>query len=201
MIKQAFDRDELNQYVKAIREQFDDPELKGLPDVQGELASSGGRTHPNVPYLSRDPVQSLLQSTIESKLREQGVRDQTPERRDLLERIIHTVESVLEPLRYGPTDAEWVIEVGKAMLERLAEGNHPFNPQPAHHQISDTARVVVVGDWGTGLPRARAVAGYMAEEVKDALAAGREAHVVHLGDIYYSGMPEEVRRNVLADGL
>jgi len=37
----------------------------------------------------------------------------------------------------------------------------------------------------------------MAEEVTDALRSGREAHVIHLGDVYYSGLPVEVRRHVL----
>lgn len=201
MIRQAFDRDELNGYVHALRQEFDAPEIQNLPDVHGELASSGGRTHDEVPYLSRDPVQSMLQSTLETKLREQGVRDETPEHRDLLSRIVHTVESLLHPARYGHTDPEWVIDIGKSMLERLRRGNHPFNPEPARHQITDDARLVVVGDWGTGLPRARAVAACMAEEVADALAHGRQAHVVHLGDVYYSGTPEEVKRNVLAPGL
>jgi len=84
------------------------------------------------------------------------------------------------------------------MLDRLAKGNHPFNPVPAEHTIADDARVVVVGDWGSGLPRALEVARLMAEEVADALAHGREAHVVHLGDVYYSGDPAEYKHRVLA---
>lgn len=202
MLKQAFDREELGRYAKAIRENAAAPELQNMPDVDDRLASSGGRKTAAVPYLARDPVQSLMQSTIETKLREQGgVQDDTPVHRQGLSKIVHTCESYLHPERYGPTNVEWVIDIGLAMTERLADGNHPFNPQPANAKISDDARVVVVGDWGTGLPRARAVAGYMADEVADALAHGREAHVIHLGDVYYSGTSEEVRRNVLAPGL
>ena len=224
MLREAFDREELNRYVEAIRANLDAPGLAdaakaaapvlggeqdpqaavraNLPEVTNALASSGGRKTPAVPFLARDPVQSLLQSTLETKLRGQGVEDAAPPHREGLAKIIHTCESFLHPLRYGPTNVEWVVEVGKAMLHRVAEGNHPFNPKPAKQvTISDDARVVVVGDWGTGLPRARAVAGFMADEVKEALADGREAHVIHLGDVYYSGMPDEVQRNVLADGL
>ena len=83
-----------------------------------------------------------------------------------------------------------MVRIALAVLGHLARGNHPFNPEPARHPISDTARLVVVGDWGTGLPRAQAVARQMARAVADALAAGRQAHVVHLGDVYYSGLPE-----------
>jgi Calcineurin-like phosphoesterase len=226
MLKQAFDRDQLQQYVDAVRVQLGAPGLQGavaqaaavagvdgaggdpvatlrsaLPDVTGGIASSGGRQTTKVPYLSRDPIQSLLQSTIEEKLRQTGVRDQTPAGRDLFATIVHAVQSLLHPRRFGPTDLDWVIDVGKSMLDRLAAGNHPFNPSPARHEIADTSRIVVVGDWGTGLPRARAVAGFMAEEVAGALADGRQVHVIHLGDVYYSGTPEEVDRHVLAPGL
>lgn len=47
----------------------------------------------------------------------------------------------------------------------------------------------------------RKVAEVMAEEVVKALGEGREAHVVHLGDVYYSGMADEVARHVLAPGM
>jgi hypothetical protein len=172
-----------------------------LPAAGVGKPSSGGEVDGGVPFLARDPIVSLLQSELESAYRKQGVRDATPEHRGLLSEIAHTAESLLHPMRYGPTDDEWVIQIGRSVLERIAEGNHPFNPQPAKHEVSDTARVVVVGDWGSGLPRAKAIAGLMADEVADARAHGREAHVVHLGDVYYSGTKEEYQTHVLADGF
>jgi hypothetical protein len=223
VITQVVDRRELGRYVEALRKRLDTGELddvvtraaatvasggdpvtslrSALPPAVPELASSGGRTTDVVPFMSRDPVQSLLQSTLESKLREQGVREPTPRRRDLLSEVVHTIESLVHPVRYGPDDSAWVTDIARAVLERLARGNHPFNPAPAEYTIGADARVVIVGDWGTGLPRARAVSEFMAEEVAQALGEGREAHVVHLGDVYYSGLEEEVRRNVLAAEL
>jgi hypothetical protein len=223
MLEQAFDRRQLQQYVGAVRNALDAPALHDavtkaaaavdgegnpaaairskMPDITDQLASSGGRTAEQVPYLARDPIQSLLQSTVEEKLRGHGVREDTSKGRDLFGTIVHTIESVIDPKAFSPTDPNWIIDVGASMLDRLAKGNHPFNPLPAQHEIADTARVVIVGDWGTGLPRAKAVAGFMAEEVSGALAQGREVHVVHLGDVYYSGTPEEVDRHVLAPGL
>jgi hypothetical protein len=219
MIRQAFDPTVVHRYVAALDAHLDHDQLRDavtaaavtvggdgdpvaairatLPDV----SPSGGRRQPTVPYLARDPVQSLLQSTLEQKLRAQGVPETHLERRGLLAAIVHLIGSVLHPMRFGPTDSRWVIEIGKATLERLAAGNHPFNPEPATHEIADDARLVIVGDWGTGLARARSVAAHMTREVSDALAAGRQAHVLHLGDVYYSGLPHEVERNVLAPGL
>jgi hypothetical protein len=227
VIARASDRRQLARYVETLRTQLDAPELQdaaaraaqtvdgegdpaatlraALPPVAATSPSSGGAASPAAPFLARDPMVSLLQSTLESRLREQGVPvgpHAAPfVHRGLLERIRHWVRRVLHPVRFGPTDIDWVTKIGAAMLDRLAKGNHPFNPQPATHVIADDARIVVVGDWGTGLPRARDVARFMAEEVAEALAHGREVHVVHLGDVYYSGLPDEVEHRVLAPGL
>ncbi|MGN6275197.1 MAG: metallophosphoesterase family protein [Solirubrobacterales bacterium] len=222
MIREAVDRDELQRYVEAVKQQLDAPELEGaagraaaqiggegdpaqklreaLPDDNAGPASSGGRD-PAAPFMARDPVVSLLQSSLEHKLREQGVKDIPPPHRDLLARIVHFIQGFLHPVPFGPEDSGWVTDIAKATLERLAEGNHPFNPKPARHEIGDEARIVIVGDWGSGLPRAKEVAQHMAEEVAAALAEGREAHVIHLGDVYYSGTPGECERNVLAPGM
>jgi hypothetical protein len=223
MVRQVVDRHEMHRYVEALRDRLDAPELQdaaaraantvpgtgdpvaklraALPPMEPQLASSGARSTNVAPFMSRDPIQSLLQSTLEGKLREQGVApEEAPRRRGPLAWLIHLIESILHPVRFGPDDPNWVIDVAGAVLDRLARGNHPFNPVPAEHEIADDARVVIVGDWGTGLPRARAVAEHMAEEVAQALAEGREAHVVHLGDVYYSGMEEEVRHRMLAPG-
>lgn len=219
MIEHAYQRERLSEYVEALRTNLEAGRLQdaaaaaaeqvpgegppskklaeALPSVPETPASSGG-ANGMVPYLARDPMISLFQSSLHEELRKQGVPDGEPgHRRGLWARTVHKLQAFLHPVRYGPSDDDWVIKVGGAMLDRLSKGNRPFNPQPAVHDTSDTARIVIVGDWGTGLPRACDVARYMAEEVAGALAERREAHVVHLGDVYYSGLPEEVKRNVL----
>lgn len=220
MIRQVVDRREMGEYVEALRDQLDAPQLQdaaaraadtfagegdpveklraALPPVTPELASSGADAADVAPFISRDPIQSLMQSTLEGKLRERGVPGEAPKHRGLLSWLIHLFESILHPVHFGPDDPEWVIGVAGAVLERMARGNHPFNPLPAEYEIGDDARIVIVGDWGTGLPRAQEVAKFMAQEISEALAEGREAHVVHLGDVYYSGLEVEVRHHVLA---
>jgi Calcineurin-like phosphoesterase len=220
MIRRASDRRELARVVETLRANLDAPQLQGpaaraaqtvggggdpvatlraaMPTVAATPASSGGDAT-STPFLARDPMVSLVQSAIASRLAEQGVHEH--EHRSLLARLLEWIRLLLHPVRFGPTDIDWVTEIGAAMLERLAKGNHPFNPQPATHAISDDARIVVVGDWGSGVKRARDVARFMAEEVADALTHGRQVHVIHLGDVYYSGIEEEVERHVLAPGL
>ncbi len=220
MLPQANDKDQLRTHLDQVRQVLDD---RRLTDVIGRAAqqvpgdaeprakidtllsadlddshSSGGGTG-GVPYLSRAPLVSLVQSCIEEALGDEGVADPSDEA-SLWSRIIHSVEHDLhiEPGSFTPDDPDWYVFIAKGALERLADGNHPFNPQAAEHAIADDARLVIVGDWGTGLPRARDVATHMHAEIQDALAHHRQVHVIHLGDVYYSGLPSEDSRRFLA---
>ena len=66
---------------------------------------------------------------------------------------------------------------------------------PATVPLAPDARLVLVGDWGTGEGVALRVADQMRREI-DA-AGGREVHVVHLGDVYYAGTRWEARNRFL----
>jgi 3',5'-cyclic AMP phosphodiesterase CpdA len=103
--------------------------------------------------------------------------------------------TVLDPL--------WVPEIAQALVRRvLSGGNHAFNPQPAPPvQIGANARVVLFGDWGTALPGAQDVATQARKWLLEARSQGRDAHAVHLGDVYYAGEPAECNSRVLADGM
>lgn len=55
--------------------------------------------------------------------------------------------------------------------------------------IKSDAKIAIVGDWGTGSPPALRVARQIAQFEPDIL--------IHLGDIYYSGTPEECKSKFL----
>jgi 3',5'-cyclic AMP phosphodiesterase CpdA len=55
----------------------------------------------------------------------------------------------------------------------------------------------MVGDWGSGLPRAQKVATQMRKFVAQSLAEGGDCHVIHLGDVYYSGYEYEYQERFL----
>jgi hypothetical protein len=213
MLKPAFDKGSVQDHVDAVRGMLQSAELSdlvdsaaqqipgggdpaakvaaALPDPDPAGASSGGAP-PKVPYLSRDPLVSLIQSSIDEKLAERGAGPEASQH-GLWAWIVRFAERYFNLYlgSFEPNDPEWFLQIAKSSLEHLARGNHPFNPAPAEYQISDTARLVVVGDWGTGLGRAQQVAACMQEEVAGAVAEGREVHVLHLGDVYYSGLPSE----------
>jgi hypothetical protein len=181
--------------------------LAALPDNNTGASSSGGEDVAS-PFFSRAPMVSLLQTSLEDEARKSGVVG-TPEDRGpfghivgVVEKVVHDVESVLHPTKFSTHDPDWVTKIAEATLDRIAKGNHAFNASPAEYEITAPAfRVVVVGDWGSGLPRACQVSKLMAREVADAQGQGVPVHVVHLGDVYYSGDPVEVQRRVLADGM
>ena len=56
-------------------------------------------------------------------------------------------------------------------------------------ELPDEARVALIADWGTGMPDAQALL--------EQIATFRPHAVIHLGDIYYSGTPHEVRAHFL----
>jgi hypothetical protein len=221
MYQESFDQQSVRRYVEAVRGILGrDPlrEVAGraaarlpgpgeptaklstaLPAVDAAPGRSPGLS-PGMPqpYLSRDPMVSLVQSAINGALADKAARDSAATGGGLWRKLAFTITELLHPGTFSPRDPDWVIKIAESMLGHLAKGNHPFNPRPAEYAISDTARLVVVGDWGTGLPRAQAVASHMAQAVSAALEDGREAHVIHLGDVYYSGLPGEYRQHALA---
>jgi hypothetical protein len=181
--------------------------LDALPDDDHGAASSGGGDVSS-PFFSRAPVVSLLQTSLEDEARKNGVVG-TPQNRGpfghiagVVEKVVQEVGAVLDPTKFSTHDPDWVTKIAEATLDRVAKGNHPFNPTPAEYPITASAlRIVVVGDWGSGLPRACQVAKFMAREIADAESKSLPVHAVHLGDVYYSGDPVEVQRRVLAEGM
>ncbi len=82
-----------------------------------------------------------------------------------------------------------------ARLVAAASQAPAFPDKPARATMADKSRVVLFGDWGSGVPRAQT----LANSIRAVLAAApdREGHVVHLGDVYFAGFAEEYRSRVL----
>jgi Calcineurin-like phosphoesterase len=177
--------------------------LASLPPADAGPPSSGGEATPT-PFLSRDPIVSMVQTALEEQLRaehpdeiEQTAHGFHPGL--VAHEILGAIERLIHPERFGPHDPGWITEIVAAVARRLEKGNHRFTKRPATHEIaSDDARIVLVGDWGSGLPRAIALKEWMAQEVAGARDAAREVHVVHLGDVYYSGERSEYDARLIA---
>jgi len=98
---------------------------------------------------------------------------------------------------YELLDAGWLNCVF-AIGVRNWRKRRPFNPKPADpYKITNRARVVLFSDWGSGLPRAQKISQQIRRYLDDPEAANRDKHLIHLGDVYYSGWEYEYKRNVL----
>ena len=84
---------------------------------------------------------------------------------------------------YEDFDRRWL----KALAERIATPTVPFPAtEPASIEIAEKVRIAIVGDWGTGLPESDLIAAHV--------VTARPDYIVHLGDVYYAGTPDEERR-------
>jgi hypothetical protein len=94
-------------------------------------------------------------------------------------------------------DYHWVTEflteltthLVRRVLFRLPRG------APRTVALAPDARIILVGDWGTGEGVALAVAAQMRSQIDG--AGDREVHVVHLGDVYYAGTRWEAHHRFL----
>jgi 3',5'-cyclic AMP phosphodiesterase CpdA len=103
---------------------------------------------------------------------------------------------VTKPKKFS--DPRWllsgvVIAWHKFKTERAEFGGLPSVPL----DIADDARILLVGDWDSGTERARKVAAQMRRELDAGAEAGRGQHVIHLGDVYYTGSAKEYERYFL----
>lgn len=167
-------------------------------------------------FFSRDPVISVFQSVLEEYLetREPDLivdTESADTRRDVslaADRGVPLVTDrrIARPEQDGTrrifeqfsvTDPGWVSQLFAQALTRL-RGKHEFNPRPATARpLQDRTRLLLVGDWGSGVRRARKVGDQMRSHLDRGQADGLEQTAVHLGDIYYAGRKREIANRFL----
>jgi hypothetical protein len=157
--------------------------------------------------IARDPVTSIVQSALEAFYEEAHAVDRPPVQ-GLAPVQVAVTNVALRPewaapeqrlgARLDQTDARWAFSFLAARGLTGLRGKHAFPAAPpAHVKIANKARVLLVGDWGSGLPRAKAVGERMRAALDDDEGKARERHVIHLGDVYFSGFEREYKNRFL----
>ena len=91
----------------------------------------------------------------------------------------------------------WGLTVSVAKAIKAAKrGKAEFCDKPNSVQIAPKTRLILVGDWANGVERARRVARKIKSKIDAGTQEQRQCHVVHLGDVYYAGLPHEYTRNL-----
>jgi hypothetical protein len=128
----------------------------------------------NLPYIPSNQTISLLQSAMDEYLEE---------RPELAAAAV---------ARFDTTDPGW-LTVAWEKLKALVRGPHTFikhtRPEDFRFDLQSDAKVALYSDWGTGEPAAVQVIQQIARLTPD--------HLIHLGDVYYSGTKREVTRRFL----
>ena len=184
-------------------------------DSAGDRRGDAGAPLDDYSYISRDPVISLLQSALDEvhdRPANAGkvVREPPPDDRRAADGDpvvtdlsladapgpVHSGDRRLFE-QFSVTDVQWV------RVKRRRR--HPSPPSESAVQREARASRAgdgshaprAVGDWGSGIPRAQKVGTDMRKSVKEARDANLSVHVVHLGDVYYSGWGYEYQKRFL----
>jgi hypothetical protein len=139
------------------------------------------------PFIPRDAYLSQVQAAVARCLAEKrgaprlaGATDPDP-----------VTDQIFE--RFSPDDWRWITTVVAEGLRALV-GTHAFGTTPADERMADRVRLVVFADWATGSTRAQRLADRIRERLDE---PGLERHLIHLGDVYYAGLPDEYRDRFL----
>jgi hypothetical protein len=214
---------ESKDYVEALehveralaKEQAQSSGQQGF-DSRSERRSDQPAELDDYSFFSRDPVVSIVQSAIEfyfdqphnanDVVTEEPADDQRrgPDAEPTVtNRSLRNYQPTRDPDgrrifdKFSVTDIGWVASAVAMGISKFREP-HAFNATPPSSvKLDGQARVILVGDWGSGLPRAQKVAAAMRVYVEESLNAQRDVHVVHLGDVYYSGWDYEYQNRFL----
>jgi hypothetical protein len=213
-LSEAQSRALVEELGKLLKTETENTSGQATFDVESERRGSDTPVLDDVSFFSRDPVVSNFQSALEEYFETQvpdalQTQGGTGQRRggnaDDPVTDVSLANAPRQPQqdgrrlfnRFSITDPGWIqskLSEGLTLLRR----KHPFRDEPAPpFTIADNARLLVVGDWGSGLPRAQSVATVMRGVLDESAAANIEQHVVHLGDVYYSGWKREYEKRFL----
>jgi hypothetical protein len=172
-----------------------------------DAAKSPESERAQMTWIPRDPRYSLLQSILSEKYLEANAADSTVSDGFAATGEFVPVTNVsLRPEYAVPVETEAFDQFGNrdplfatgfalARELRLLKGREKFPDTPSKKTISEKARVILFGDWGSGLSRARDLSSMIRDRLAE--ADGRDRHVIHLGDVYYAGFEKEYRDHVL----
>ena len=205
-IRHSTDRRKLRVTEREVRRRLTPAareEALRLSSRTGRLALHAKRradASPDV-FIPRDPYLNLVQEALERRLeyvrlnhsRVKTLPTTGPQAADGTS--LELGDQLFE--QFGPDDFGWIKTAVEDVLTKLGDDKHSFGAKPAQYDLAQRARIVLLADWGTGTPRARKLGPLARERLKE--AGNVERHLVHLGDVYYCGLPDEYHSRFLDD--
>jgi len=159
-------------------------------------------------WLPRNAYAAILQSSLDEYYRQNGsvilAENRFGERLSddplisaNLTSLANWTKSKAGRLRLNKRDPRWVLVLkAKAIKRRRGAAKFPDNSSRST-PVSSQARIVLLGDWGSGVPDAVKLANEIWNSYLLPDIGKKELHIAHLGDVYYAGLKKEYTRNFL----
>jgi hypothetical protein len=165
-------------------------------------------------YIPRSPELSNLQSAIERYFLEQRAEvvewSKLDDRRGGSSPVAGSQLTIWQGYlgdrrlfgAFEQTDIGWINSLfAKGM--RKFRSKHKFVERPVRKDPitfpDEKVRMIIFGDWGSGIPRAQKVSRYIRRALDDPKVKDWQKHVIHLGDVYYPGWEYEYKNRFLKD--
>lgn len=173
--------------------------LKGLAKVEKETRERG----PDVLLSPRDANGSLVQAALEAAARQGVIKTEqvatgTPKPKLAGKKTVAAkkaakaaVAKASTKVKFATEDLASAIAWGITWIKGHTLGKKPDFPPPQPPAAHNFQRVALFSDWGTAM--------YGSLAVKNAILAdiSNLQLVVHLGDTYYAGLPDEMQDRVI----
>lgn len=159
-----------------------DAAVARLGGALNDLQAAQGN-YPHIMHTPRNRTGALLQTHVAQHAVQQN---------KLVSLILKGVEFVEEFFEVKFSAEDFIGWVGSffTWVEGIFPAASP-RPEAVATPIPNNFRIALVGDWGTGL--------YGAPPIAQSIAADKDGYdlLFHLGDVYYSGLQEEIQERFL----
>jgi hypothetical protein len=208
--KEAFKKNEPNTIRSAETHQVELSDFEHASETMRELLQKGlpAENGKDAAWLPRDRAAAVLQAALDEFYTQADAVLKT-DAKGLADDEIAITDLSLKPewlpadphgftRSFESLDARWVLRFSIAKALKKLRGIHAFpNTPPPTAALGARARVILVGDWGSGTKRAQKVGNRMRDALFAPEAKQRDLHVIHLGDVYYAGFESEYRTRFL----
>lgn len=180
-------RDDLVEQLQHARERASD--IKFAAMARGAGTRGGTTPRDEVVYMPRDRMIALVQSAMDEYIDDKKVKLERAAKRS---RGAQAQARALFEEKFDTTDPGWatvLFEKAKSLFTGKAKFIKHKSVTDFRFQLAPNAKIALLADWGAG--------NQYAQHVAQQVEARNPDHVIHLGDVYYSGTEKEVKERFL----